>query len=90
MRALLVTRGAGGMDLFESGEHARDRLRRTHIPVLQRHEVFDVTGAGDTVAAVMGISRQLVRHIEARALWKLKRAALFGPISNPTSSWGSS
>ena len=38
------------MDLFEA--HQRT-IRRTHIPALQRHEVFDVTGAGDTVAAVL-------------------------------------
>ena len=49
-RALLVTRGSRGMDLFES---AGRRIRCTHIPALQRHEVFDVTGAGDTVAAVL-------------------------------------
>jgi D-beta-D-heptose 7-phosphate kinase/D-beta-D-heptose 1-phosphate adenosyltransferase len=48
--ALLVTRGANGMDLFESD---RTAIRRTHIDALQRHEVFDVTGAGDTVAAVL-------------------------------------
>lgn len=48
--ALLVTRGSSGMDLFESG---RRTIRRTHIATLQRHEVFDVTGAGDTVAAVL-------------------------------------
>jgi len=49
-RALLVTRGANGMDLFE--RQART-IRRTHITAAQRHEVFDVTGAGDTVAAVL-------------------------------------
>jgi D-beta-D-heptose 7-phosphate kinase/D-beta-D-heptose 1-phosphate adenosyltransferase len=45
---LLITRGAQGMSLFE-----RDRslLRATHIPTVAR-EVFDVTGAGDTVVAV--------------------------------------
>ena len=33
---------------------ARPRaIRRTHITAAQRHEVFDVTGAGDTVAAVL-------------------------------------
>ena len=48
--AVLVTRGSSGMDLFES---ERRKIRRTHIPALQRHEVFDVTGAGDTVAAVL-------------------------------------
>ncbi len=49
-KAVLVTRGSSGMDLFESD---RRTIRRTHIPALQRHEVFDVTGAGDTVAAVL-------------------------------------
>jgi D-beta-D-heptose 7-phosphate kinase / D-beta-D-heptose 1-phosphate adenosyltransferase len=49
-KALLVTRGSSGMDLFESAGRG---IRCTHIPALQRHEVFDVTGAGDTVAAVL-------------------------------------
>ena len=49
-KAMLVTRGSSGMDLFEAD---RRKIRRTHIPALQRHEVFDVTGAGDTVAAVL-------------------------------------
>jgi rfaE bifunctional protein kinase chain/domain len=55
--ALLVTRGASGMDLFE-GEKT---IRRTHIAALRRQEVFDVTGAGDTVAAVltMGVAAGL-------------------------------
>ena len=47
--AILVTRGSRGMDLFEADGRT---VRRTHIPASQRHEVFDVTGAGDTVAAV--------------------------------------
>jgi D-beta-D-heptose 7-phosphate kinase/D-beta-D-heptose 1-phosphate adenosyltransferase len=50
LKALLVTRGSRGMELFES---ANQKIRHTHIPALQRHEVFDVTGAGDTVAAVL-------------------------------------
>ena len=49
-KALLVTRGSSGMDLFEADRRA---IRRTHIPAVQRHEVFDVTGAGDTVVAVL-------------------------------------
>ncbi len=51
--ALLITRGARGMDLFEFG---RGRTGRLHIPAFQAHEVYDVTGAGDTVAAVMGLN----------------------------------
>ncbi|HVH27463.1 MAG TPA: D-glycero-beta-D-manno-heptose 1-phosphate adenylyltransferase [Vicinamibacterales bacterium] len=56
LKALLVTRGAEGMDLFEHEDGRRGAIHRTQIPVLQRHEVFDVTGAGDTVAAVMGLA----------------------------------
>jgi D-beta-D-heptose 7-phosphate kinase/D-beta-D-heptose 1-phosphate adenosyltransferase len=43
--ALLVTRGADGMTLFAHGS-------AVHLPARGR-EVFDVTGAGDTVAAVL-------------------------------------
>jgi D-beta-D-heptose 7-phosphate kinase / D-beta-D-heptose 1-phosphate adenosyltransferase len=50
LNAMLVTRGANGMDLFEVKDGS---VRRTHIPASQRQEVFDVTGAGDTVAAVV-------------------------------------
>ena len=53
VEAFLVTRGVAGMDLFETN---RGKVRKTHIPVAQAHEVYDVTGAGDTVAAVMGMA----------------------------------
>jgi rfaE bifunctional protein kinase chain/domain len=43
--AILITRGAHGMSLFRQGHEP------THIPTFAR-EVFDVTGAGDTVIAV--------------------------------------
>jgi D-beta-D-heptose 7-phosphate kinase/D-beta-D-heptose 1-phosphate adenosyltransferase len=49
-KAILVTRGSSGMDLFEADGRA---IRRTQLSAAQRHEVFDVTGAGDTVAAVL-------------------------------------
>lgn len=46
INALLVTRGAKGMSLIQAdGKHL-------HIPA-HVHEVFDVTGAGDTVIAVL-------------------------------------
>jgi len=45
---LLVTRGEQGMTLFEG------RSRATHIPALAR-EVFDVTGAGDTVISTLAL-----------------------------------
>ena len=47
--AVLVTRGADGMSLFE-----RDG-RYTYLPTEAR-EVFDVTGAGDTVASVVALA----------------------------------
>ena len=47
--AVLITRGASGMSLFRRGESPE------HIPT-QAREVFDVTGAGDTVAGTMALS----------------------------------
>jgi D-beta-D-heptose 7-phosphate kinase/D-beta-D-heptose 1-phosphate adenosyltransferase len=47
--AALVTRGEHGMSLFERGRPA------LHIPTAAR-EVFDVTGAGDTVIATLGLA----------------------------------
>lgn len=47
--ALLVTRGADGMSLIRPG------MEPVHMPT-QAREVFDVTGAGDTVIAVMAMA----------------------------------
>ena len=46
-QAVLLTRGPDGMTLFE-----KDGVI-THIPVTNKSEVYDVTGAGDTVVATM-------------------------------------
>lgn len=48
-RAVLVTRGEEGMSLFT------DDGRVTHIPTVAR-EVYDVTGAGDTVIATLAVA----------------------------------
>lgn len=48
---LLVTKGADEMDLYEKEKSA---VQKTQIPVSQTYEVYDVTGAGDTVARAMG------------------------------------
>ncbi|MDD5627873.1 MAG: D-glycero-beta-D-manno-heptose-7-phosphate kinase [Elusimicrobia bacterium] len=45
-KSVLITRGPDGMSLFEDGG------RLTHIPTVAQ-EVFDVTGAGDTVISVL-------------------------------------
>ena len=47
-KALLVTRGAQGMTLFEDG-------KRMHVPTVAR-EVSDVSGAGDTVIATLAVT----------------------------------
>jgi D-beta-D-heptose 7-phosphate kinase/D-beta-D-heptose 1-phosphate adenosyltransferase len=48
-RAALVTRGEHGMSLFEKGRHP------VHVPAAAR-EVFDVTGAGDSVIATLALA----------------------------------
>jgi D-beta-D-heptose 7-phosphate kinase/D-beta-D-heptose 1-phosphate adenosyltransferase len=47
--AILITRGEAGMSLFQRG---REPL---HLPTVAR-EVFDVTGAGDTVVGVLALA----------------------------------
>jgi D-beta-D-heptose 7-phosphate kinase/D-beta-D-heptose 1-phosphate adenosyltransferase len=47
-KAVLITRGPDGMSLFEADG------RITHLPTVAR-EVYDVTGAGDTVVAVVAL-----------------------------------
>lgn len=49
-KAVLITRGEEGMSLFAaSGE-------QHHIPAFNRTDVFDVTGAGDTVVAALTLA----------------------------------
>jgi len=45
----LISRGEAGMSLFESG-------RSHHFPTVAR-DIFDVTGAGDTVIATLAVAR---------------------------------
>jgi rfaE bifunctional protein kinase chain/domain len=48
-QAVLIGRGAEGMSLCELGAYH-------HIPAANRTEVYDVTGAGDTVTAVVTLA----------------------------------
>jgi rfaE bifunctional protein kinase chain/domain len=64
--AVLITRGAHGMALFERNQ------AMCQLPVFNRSEVFDVSGAGDTVIATMALA--LVTgssYLEAMALGNL-------------------
>lgn len=49
LQNLLITRGAEGMTLLRPGKLAY------HLPAIT-HEVYDVTGAGDTVIAVLALA----------------------------------
>lgn len=47
---VLITRGSEGIALFEAGADMRI------IPAFNRTEVFDVTGAGDTVVGTLTLA----------------------------------
>lgn len=49
-KQMLITRGDEGMSLFDRTDPTE------HIPPFNRTDVFDVTGAGDTVAAALTIA----------------------------------
>lgn len=55
LQALLITRGENGMTLFHTDDPSKGDIGVTHIPAAAR-EVFDVTGAGDTVISVFTLS----------------------------------
>lgn len=65
-RAILVTRGPHGMVLFQPGEEMME------LPAFNKSEVFDVTGAGDTVVAAMALALVSgASYLEAMALGNL-------------------
>lgn len=59
-KSVLVTCGSDGMVVFERARNFEDlkngELITTKIPVFNKAEVFDVTGAGDTVTAVYAMA----------------------------------
>jgi D-glycero-beta-D-manno-heptose-7-phosphate kinase len=57
LEALLVTRGEEGMTLFRAG-------RKVHMKTEAR-EVFDVSGAGDTVIAALAVMLAAAQSVEA-------------------------
>jgi D-glycero-beta-D-manno-heptose-7-phosphate kinase len=77
-RAVLVTRGEEGMTLFtDDGEV-------THIPTVAR-EVYDVTGAGDTVIATLALAlRAGASFAEAAALANHAAGCVVGKIGTAT------
>jgi rfaE bifunctional protein kinase chain/domain len=64
-RAVLITRGEEGMALFTGG--GVDGAEVTHIPTVAR-EVYDVTGAGDTVIATLALALACGASLEEAAV----------------------
>jgi rfaE bifunctional protein kinase chain/domain len=78
--AVLVTRGEHGMSLFR-----RDR-RPAHVPTFAR-EVYDVTGAGDTVIATLGLALAAgARLEEAAVLANIAAGVAVGKVGTATVS----
>lgn len=78
--AVLITRGEQGMALFERGR------RPVHIPTAAR-EVFDVTGAGDTVIATLALAVCAGAHLaEAAALANYAAGVVVGKLGTATAS----
>jgi rfaE bifunctional protein kinase chain/domain len=79
-KAVLITRGEHGMSLFR-----RDR-RPAHVPTFAR-EVFDVTGAGDTVIATLALALAGgVSLEEAAVLANCAAGVVVGKVGTATAS----
>jgi len=77
-RAALLTRGEHGMSLFERGKPP------IHIPTAAR-EVFDVTGAGDTVIATLTLALCAgARLLEAAVLANYAAGVAVGKLGTAT------
>jgi rfaE bifunctional protein kinase chain/domain len=70
-KAVLITRGPDGMSLF------RPRGAVKHFPTEPR-DMFDVTGAGDTVVAVCGLALACGSSFEEAAIIANLAAGLVG------------
>jgi D-glycero-beta-D-manno-heptose-7-phosphate kinase len=78
--AVLITRGEAGMSLLESGK------KLVTIPTMAR-EVFDVTGAGDTVIATLALGLAAgATFAEAAALANVAAGIVVGKIGTATVS----
>jgi rfaE bifunctional protein kinase chain/domain len=80
--AILVTRGEEGMSLFENGP----KIIHTHFPV-QAREVYDVTGAGDTVIGMLALGLAAKANLkEATCLANLAAGIVVEKIGTATVS----
>ncbi len=64
-KSVLITRSEEGMSLFEKGK--AKEIKVTHIPTVAK-KVYDVTGAGDTVIAVIALAHTAGASLEEAAV----------------------
>lgn len=80
--ALLITRGEEGMSLFERGK----KIAHTHFST-QAKEIYDVTGAGDTVIGVLALSLAAKASLqEATCLANQAAGIVVGKVGTATVS----
>jgi D-beta-D-heptose 7-phosphate kinase/D-beta-D-heptose 1-phosphate adenosyltransferase len=80
LAALLITRSEAGMSLFMADGS------RFHIPTVAR-EVFDVTGAGDTVLSVLSLGLACgLAPVEAARLANVAAGIVVGKLGTSTAS----
>ena len=80
LKSLLITRSEKGMSLFEASGAVR------HIPARAR-EVYDVTGAGDTVVSVMALAlASKARPYEAALLANAAAGIVVGKLGTATTT----
>lgn len=78
VQSVLITRGEKGMSLFQSTGEV------THIPTVAK-EVFDVTGAGDTVISVLTLAMASGASIkEAATLANIAAGIVVGEVGTAT------
>lgn len=81
-QALLITRGEEGMSLFEKGS----RIAHTHFSA-QAKEIYDVTGAGDTVVGVLALCLAAQANLkEATCLANQAAGIVVGKVGTATVS----
>jgi D-beta-D-heptose 7-phosphate kinase/D-beta-D-heptose 1-phosphate adenosyltransferase len=81
-RAVLLTRGEAGMSLYERGR------RPLHVPAAAR-EVFDVTGAGDSVIAALALALAAGATLaEAAALANAAASVVVGKLGTAQATPG--
>ena len=76
--SVLVTRGEAGMSLFDENGGV------THVPTMAR-EVYDVTGAGDTVVATLALALSAgATTLEAAMLSNYAAGVVVGKVGTAT------